>query len=308
MNIQELKKLPIVDFLQLEGIEPKYIRGNDWWYISPLREEKSPSFKVNRQKNVWYDHGIGKGGTLVDLGIIFFNCSVKDLLQRMSHLTTSFSFHPPLQFGGLHSPQSSTAGEKKGNPESKIIILDSRPLAAKSLLDYLNKRNIPPDIASRFCREVDFLLYGKKHSVIGFQNNSGGYELRSQNFKGSNSPKDITFIDTGARSLIVFEGFFNYLSFRAMNQKPGDPLTNFLVLNSLSFFEKSRPLMEKHEQVNLYLDRDKAGMNCTQQAFKWSQHTYRDQSHLYRHHKDLNDWLVHMQPGIKYSQKTGRFF
>jgi len=31
-----------------------------YWYLSPLREEKEASFKVNRKKNVWYDHGIGK--------------------------------------------------------------------------------------------------------------------------------------------------------------------------------------------------------------------------------------------------------
>ena len=26
-----------------------------------------PSFKVDAVKNVWYDHGIGHGGTLIDL-------------------------------------------------------------------------------------------------------------------------------------------------------------------------------------------------------------------------------------------------
>lgn len=186
--------------------------------------------------------------------------------------------------------------------------MDSQILSDKSLLDYLQKRSIPQDIATRFCREVDFLLYGKKQTVIGFQNNTGGYELRSQNFKGSSSPKDITFIDNGAKSLAVFEGFFNYLSYRTMNHKAREPLTNFLVLNSLSFFEKSRTLMEKHERVNLYLDRDKAGMNCVQEALKWNRHLYQDQSHLYSQHKDLNDRLIHRQPDIKHSQQIGRFF
>ena len=186
--------------------------------------------------------------------------------------------------------------------------MDSRVLADKSLLDYLHKRNIPQDIASRSCREVDFLLYGKKQTVIGFQNNAGGYELRSLNFKGSSSPKDITFINNGGKSLAVFEGFFNYLSYRTMNQKAGEPLTNFLVLNSLSFFQKSRNLMENHDQVNLYLDRDKAGINCIQEALQWNQYLYKDRSHLYSNHKDLNDWLVNKQPDIKQGQKIGRSF
>ena len=303
------KQIDLVDYLASLGHQPQKVINQDYWYLSPLREEKTPSFKVNRKLNVWYDHATGKGGNLIDFGTQYFKCSVADLLRRLSgRAVPTFSFHPQQQTSQSHNIQTSPAGEKKENPESKIVIVDSRVLADKSLLDYLQKRNIPQDIASRFCREVDFLLYGKKQTVIGFQNNAGGYELRSQNFKGSSSPKDITFIDTEAKSLAVFEGFFNYLSYRAMNHKAGEPLTNFLVLNSLSFFQKSRNLMEKHEQVNLYLDRDKAGINCIQEALKWNQYLYKDQSHLYSNHKDLNDWLVNKQTDIKQGQKIGRSF
>lgn len=309
LTCSEAKQIDLVDYLASLGHQPQKVKNQDYWYLSPLRDEKTPSFKVNRKLNVWYDHATGKGGNLIDFGTQYFNCSVAELLQRLSgQAGPSFSFHPQQQTGHSHSVQPSPAGEKKENPESKIVIMDSRVLADKSLLDYLQKRNIPQDIASRFCREVDFLLYGKKQTVIGFQNNAGGYELRSQNFKGSSSPKDTTFIDNGSKLLAVFEGFFNYLSYRTMNHKTGEPLTNFLVLNSLSFFEKSRNLMENHVQVNLYLDRDKAGINCIQEALNWNQHLYKDQSHLYSNHKDLNDWLVNKQPGIKQGRKIGRSF
>jgi hypothetical protein len=63
------------------------------------------------------------------------------------------------------------------------------------------------EIADRYCREIDFFLYGKKQTVIGFKNNAGGYELRSKNFKGSSSPKDVTFIDIRTDDVAVFEGF-----------------------------------------------------------------------------------------------------
>jgi hypothetical protein len=43
------------------GFEPKTIRRNDYWYLSPLRNEKTPSFRITRKLNVWYDHGMGKG-------------------------------------------------------------------------------------------------------------------------------------------------------------------------------------------------------------------------------------------------------
>jgi DNA primase len=180
------KQIDLVDYLASLGHQPKKVKNQDYWYLSPLREEKTPSFKVNRKLNVWYDHATGKGGNLVDFDTQYFKCTVAELLQRLSVLAVpSFSFHPPQQTGNQHIVQPSLACEKKENPEDKIVIVDSRPLAEKSLLDYLQKRSIPQDIASRFCREIDFLLCGKKQTVIGFQNNAGGYELRSPNFKAA---------------------------------------------------------------------------------------------------------------------------
>jgi hypothetical protein len=105
----------------------------------------------------------------------------------------------------------------------------------------------------------------------------------------------------------VFEGMFSFLSFQTLEQNNPIPLTNFLILNSLSFFEKSRVVMEQHQQINLYLDRDSAGLKHLQNALNWSK-KYTDQSLLYQHHKDLNDYLVHQGHGQKYSQKIGRHF
>ena len=68
---------------------------------------------------------------------------------------------------------------------------------------------------------------------------------------------------------------------------------NFLVLNSLSFFERSLLLMEKHERVSLYLDQDEAGRKCTALAQKRSL-KFRDESQLYKGYKDLNDWMMNI--------------
>jgi len=84
MNCAEANQKDMVDYLQILGYQPKKITNNDYWYLSPLRSEKEASFKINRTKNTWYDHGIGKGGRLVDFGTHYFNCSVADLLHRLS--------------------------------------------------------------------------------------------------------------------------------------------------------------------------------------------------------------------------------
>jgi len=49
--------------------------------------------------------------------------------------------------------------------------------------------------------------------------------------------------------------------------------------------------MEKHAQINLFLDRDKAGLMQTKKALQFSKQ-YNDQSHLYKGYKDMNDWLT----------------
>lgn len=294
LQCAEARQIDLVDYLASLGHQPKKTRNNDYWYLSPLREEKTPSFKVNRRFNVWYDHGTGKGGDLIDFGTLYFNCSTSDLLNKLSQQPPilAFSFHPPSTSSNPHTMPASFAGEKKDTTEGKIAIVASRPLQEKSLLDYLQKRNIPLDIAQRNCKEVDFLLYGKTHTAIGFQNNAGGYELRSQNFKGSSAPKAITFIDNGQKQVSVFEGIFSYLSFQAMSPRQGHQEENYLILNSLSFFEKSRPTMEKHSHINLFLDRDTAGINATRQALQWDNDRYIDRSQFYHNCKDLNDLLI----------------
>lgn len=65
--IEEIKKIPLATFLSQLGYEPAYRRGNGLWYRSPLRQENTPSFKVQLDKNTWYDFGIAKGGTIIDL-------------------------------------------------------------------------------------------------------------------------------------------------------------------------------------------------------------------------------------------------
>lgn len=97
LTCAEAKRLDIVDFLFSIGYTQQKLRGNDYWYFSPFRVEKTPSFKVARRLNVWYDHGIGKGGNLVDFGVLFYGCSVKEFLQKLEAKTNpKLSFQPPI--------------------------------------------------------------------------------------------------------------------------------------------------------------------------------------------------------------------
>ncbi|KUJ59808.1 hypothetical protein AR687_21255 [Flavobacteriaceae bacterium CRH] len=290
-NCKAANQIDLVHYLETLGHEPSKIKNQDYWYLSPLRNEKTPSFKVNQKLNLWYDHGLGKGGNVVDFGIEYFRCTVSEFLQLLNGNGISSGISLSLKNENQQSSNLRIANEKKDNPLDKIIIVDVRTLENKLLMAYLHNRSISQEIARQHCKEVDFCLNNRKHTSIGFQNISGGYELRSECFKGSSSPKDITFIDTQSKSVAVFEGFFDYLSYIMMNQKSIKLQTNFLILNSLSFFNKSVQLMEKHKRVDLYLDRDSGGVKCTHEALQRDSTIYIDQSFLYEQKKDLNEWL-----------------
>jgi hypothetical protein len=301
----DAKQIDILDYLASLNHHPKKVHNQDYWYLSPLRDEKTASFKVNRQKQIWFDHGLGKGGDLIDFGTLYHNCSVSELLDRLSAFQSYpvLSFHPP-SLSGSHSA-THAAGEKKESTDSKIVVLETRPLAAAHLLEYLEKRCIPLEVAGKYCQEVDFLLYSKLQTVIGFENKSGGYELRSENFKGSSSPKDVSVVGRKDEHLAVFEGFFSFLSFATVNKNKQAPLSNCLILNSVSFFEKSRPLMESFKHIHLCLDRDTAGKGYTKQALEWNQEKYIDRSDFYQGKKDLNEWLIHHTSSLRLNQSRG---
>lgn len=277
LPISEAKQIDMVDYLSAIGFEPDKVRGVDYWYRSPLRTENTPSFKINRTLNRWYDHGIGKGGNLVDFGILFFECTVAELLKK---LDDGFSFQAPVV--GLP--------KINGEKENWISVIGDYMLSSPALLNYLGQRRIPTDIAGIYCREIRYEMGGRKYFGIGFRNDLGGWEIRSPYFKGSSSPKAPTTFKNSSEEVMVFEGFMDFLSFISLHKNIPFESYDYIVLNSISFFEKQRIFLESHERVRLYLDNDKAGKNCTAYALSLD-NKYTDDSTLYKFHKDLNDFL-----------------
>ena len=51
-NIEEVKKIPLEDFLGRAGFSPVRRQGDSVWYLSPFRRERTPSFKVSLSLNL----------------------------------------------------------------------------------------------------------------------------------------------------------------------------------------------------------------------------------------------------------------
>jgi hypothetical protein len=282
ITLEEIRNLDIVDYLAAQGFQPETVKknGGDHWYLSPLRNEAEASFKVNQTKNRWFDFGLYKGGNLVDFCLLYFKCTIPELLDKFS-LQKSSDLLPAIHFDHHEGLVDETP---------LIHILSERELFRYPLKNFLYERAIPVELAARFCREIDYEMNGHQLFAIGFKNNSGGYELRDPKFKRSSSPKDITLVDNDADSVHVFEGFMDFLSWKVLHPEVPEKAFDFVVLNGAGMFERARPALAKYEAKHLWLDRDATGTGYTKYALALNE-GYTDESALYKECKDLNDYL-----------------
>ena len=85
MTIEESKNIKLAYYLHSLGYNPIKQQGKSLWYKSPLREEQEPSFKVNTDRNLWYDFGAGKGGNIIALAQeLYASDSLPYLLKRLA--------------------------------------------------------------------------------------------------------------------------------------------------------------------------------------------------------------------------------
>ena len=288
MNIEDVKQIPIADYLHSLGYSPVKQQGNGLWYKSPLREECEASFKVNTDRNLWYDFGAGKGGNIIALAKeLYCSDSLPYLLNRIAEQTlhvrpVSFSF-----------PQRRT--------EPSFQHLEVRDLTHPALLRYLQGRGINIELAKRECSEARFTHNGKRYFAIAFPNGSGGFEVRNRYFKGCIAPKEISHIRQSGKArntCYVFEGFMDYLSFLTLRQEscPNYPELDgqdYIVLNSVSNVNKALYPLGSYERIHCFFDNDHAGMEALRQIRKeYGRDLYiRDASQTYNGCKDLNEYL-----------------
>ncbi|QLE00925.1 toprim domain-containing protein [Galbibacter sp. BG1] len=272
LSCEKARSVCTVQALAKPGHFPTRQTEKEAWFLSPFRSETQASFKVSLTLNRWYDHGAGIGGNVIDLVCLIKQCSVKEALMFLDNETLFFSFQ--------QQPRS-----KKG---PGIEVMDVKPITHPALLAYLMSRKIRPAVARLYCKEVHFRLNGKNYFAIGLENISGGHELRNKFFKGSISPKDITFLRNQCPNLIVCEGMFDLLSL-ASHCPTLSKGADFLVLNSVAFIKRVPDYFKNYSTVELYLDRDSAGKKATD--FLLASHSKAvDRSVLYSGFKDINAW------------------
>lgn len=304
MNIEEIKKISLVDYLQSLGCSPVSCKGNSYWYKSPFRNETEASFKVNVVMNKWYDFALGKGGNIIALAEeLYQSNNIPYLLKRIEERV------PYIR------PATFSFGRQKSS-EPCFKNLKVKALEAPVLLSYLKERSIDIGIAQTECKELRFSHNGKNYFAIGFPNRSGGYEVRNCYFKGCVAPKDITHIRQQGKQTMeccLFEGFMDYLSYLTMRMKESATHTEFthsdyMVLNSVSNMDKAIEFLEPYSRISCFLDNDKAGKEAFQKLKSRFGERVNDMSLHYSGCKDLNDFLCKkpLDVSLKQEQTSGQ--
>ena len=281
--------ISIKQYLENRGLTPVKDRGYYGLYHSPLREDTNPSFKVDYKDNLWYDFGTSQGGSIVDLVMKLENCTLAEAFKK---LDDSFSFHR----NGIVSPVIPAV------QESTIKIQHIVPLTHPALLSYLNERSIDIDIAKCHCRQVHYSIKNNPYFAIGFKNDAGGWELRNRSFKGCCTPKEITTLNNGSNTVIVFEGFIDFLSYLTIKRNPS-PAIDTAVLNSTANLNKAIPFLKSYRTIHTFLDNDTAGQKTVeqlQQSFPASEVI--NHSSFYKDYKDLNDYWQNKSPHKTHSE------
>lgn len=297
MDIERIRGLPIEDFLARLGHHPAMRKRNDLWYNAPYREEKTPSFKVNTDRNIWFDFGAGHGGDIFTLA--------GELIRSTDFLTQAKYISDTAGEDFVPIPAPRPAKERAA--ESAFQEVEQKTLLYDVLKDYLAKRGIPADVAARHCRQISYRVHGKPYFAIGFQNVSGGWELRSKLFKGCIPPKDISLVSrqqTPTEACDVFEGFFDFLSAATLGVANGN---DALVLNSVGNLAKSFPYLDGYAKINCWLDNDGAGRKTFEALRARYKEKVIDCSGVYAGSKDLNEHLQKKLQEKTTNNKTLKF-
>ena len=278
-DIDAMRQISLTDFLAQLGHEPVRRSGNELWYRAPYRSERTPSFRVNVAKRLWYDFGLGKGGDIFTLAGEFARSG--DFMARARFIAETARMPLVASEKPLFLPEPS---------EPAFEGVEAVPLLRSTLTDYLAERGIPYAVAYRHCCRLNYGVRGKRYFAVGFPNVAGGYEIRSRYFKGCVPPKDVSLIkpeDTAPDVCSVFEGFMDFLSAATLGLETGD----CLVLNSVSNVEKAMRYLDGYGHIDCYLDRDEAGRRTLEMLKGHYEERVCDRSALYDGCKDLNEYL-----------------
>lgn len=286
-DIVDLKsKISILDYLAQNNIRPVSLKSNYALYHAPYRQDRNPSCIVYPATNTFKDMSTGQGGDIIEMVRLIHSCSFMEAIEK------------------LRTCSCSPVRQEPCNKPSELEIVDVKHIFSWPLKKYIIARGISSVIANQYCREVTFVnsKKGKQYYAIGFRNDKGGYELRNEHFKGCNG-KAITTIKENPQSSswLVFEGFFDFLSYKELFRTKGQ--CNAMILNSLAMLPAGLAKLKEENAKKIFccLDADAEGKKAFSKIAGIYGDCAVDMSNYYGHDncKDFNEYLMNVKKNSK---------
>jgi hypothetical protein len=291
MNCDTAKQIRIIDLLEKLGYSPKRIVNENWWYISPFRQEKNPSFKVNLTKNLYYDFGEGTGGSTLDFVMRYNNCDLKSALNILDN--NVFSFVEPLVL------------KEASKSEKNYEITSIKEITNIHLIQYAKSRKLCLRMLKKYCKEIHYSLNDKLYYAIGFKNDKNGYELRNKYVKMCLGSKAVSYISNNSKKVILLESWSDFISFLTLYPNT-EYQFDYIILNSVTTLNNTilnefNTYLYKSNKVSYVsiiclFDNDKAGDVATEKVLDAYADNAVDARVAYQEYKDLNDYLRAINP------------
>ncbi|WP_158826956.1 toprim domain-containing protein [Mucilaginibacter lacusdianchii] len=288
-SAQEIREqLSPVDLLARLGHHPAYKSGKELFYHSMLRVENTPSFCIDDNLGVWYDHGGAnpsgiKGGNVIDLALAYwYPLTFREVLEKINEVCN-------LSIKSEHSINNDYVRPRKATKIPHYRISEIKALGNNpAITAYLQKRGVWP-VAHELFREVYYFVEDekklRKHFFsAGWQNENGGWEVNNPYFKGCFGPKGLTVIPGDSERLVIFEAMMDYLSWKFEQE---NTLQTALILNGVTFVEAAIHRAADYPDITVFFDNDDAGKMASQAFLKALPET-NDGSTAYSGFKDYN--------------------
>ena len=292
------EQVSIVDLLARLGYKPLPRHGREKVYVSMIRDnDTSPSFSVNDDLGVWFDHGIRKGGNVIDFGLAYWKgLAFNDVLAKILEVCQV-------------EPEKKSGRPRKAVKLPHYIVEHVKDVGTHpAITGYLRGRGVF-DIARQFLCEVYYYIEDdkgqrKNYFAAGWQNENKGWEVRNKYFKGCIGHKAISFIQGHPKNVSVFEGFMDFLSWKTENSGKDNSV---IILNTLALLRIGIEKAKSFSTIDIYFDRDASGLSATRDFVKALPYAS-DRSLAYEGFNDYNDKLVASIAAPVTEDRTRDFF
>lgn len=236
--IEEVRaKNDIVDVIS--GYVRLQKKGSSYFGLCPFHNEKSPSFSVSRDKQMYYCFGCGAGGNVFTFLMEYENYSFQEALKYLADRA------------GVELPEVEYSKEARERADKKALLLEINKLAAQYY--YVQLKQPQGETALKYLKNRELSDETIKAFGLGYSNKYSNDLYRYLKSKGY---KDELLFEAGLISMDerqgVYDKFWNRVMFPIMDANSrvigfggrvmGDAKPKYLNSPETLIFDKSRNL------------------------------------------------------------------